>query len=348
MQAQLHAKKHAWSESRARGFGKRALREVFGLARTKGWMTIPNPVDGLEAFPSLSRAEEAAREKPRYPFTTAQLNELFASAWYDPSESKRFTGKMREDIAARYWVPLIGLFHGNRVGEAMQLVASDFSTFNKSLVLGFRTEIEADEPVSQQTEIRVEPANAAKADHGGVIVADMRSLKNDAARRKVPVHPTLVELGLAEFVEARRRAAGDNALLFRSSLPNPGGKSPKLGRAYEQAFLRFVRDGLAFGHGFGNHSFRHQLEDRLRSAQVASGVWPAGLGQRYTGREGTRAADWDVLLTEGSERHYGNGYSAVAMLPFITRLDFSGIRLPASYTTWLNGQEHPTLMRPSG
>ena len=342
MVERMRADNKPWSERRARGFGKRALREVFGLARTQGWMTIPNPVDGLEAFPSLSKEEEASRMQPRYPFDTDQLNALFASAWYDPHEKRRFTGKMRIDLGARYWVPLIGLFHGNRVHEGVQIVASDFWMDGDALVLSFRTEIDNDEPKSAPGRMRPKRASlSAPASDADKTVASLRSLKNPATRRVVPVHPALVELGLAEFIESRRREGGDQALLFPSSLPEAGGKSPKLGRAYEQAFLRFVRDVLAFGHGFGNHSFRHQLEDRVRDAQVTTGLWPAGLGQQYTGRTRTRAADREVLLQEGSEARYGNGYAPSAMLAFVQRLDFIDIKLPEPYARWLPRADSP-------
>lgn len=336
MAAQMTAAEKPWSESRARGFGKRALREVFGLARTKGWMTIPNPVDGLEAFPCLSKEEEASRRQPRYPFDAGQLNALFASVWYDPTESKRFTGKMRTDLGARYWVPLIGLFHGNRVREAVQLVASDFFLDGNVLVLGYRTEIEDSESDDNTQQRRGRRPGAAHMAAKSESFAPPRSLKNVATRRVVPVHPGLIALGLVEFLEWRRGIDGGNAFLFPSSLPNPGGKGPKLGRSYEQSFLRHVRDTLGFGHGFGNHSFRHQLEDRVRAAQAASGLWPAGLGQQYTGRKRTRVADRDALLSEGSEADYGDGYEPTAMLTFIKRLDFTGINLPIPYSRWLN------------
>lgn len=140
---------------------------------------------------------------------------------------------------------------------------------------------------------------------------------------------------MAGFVDRRRKEAGPNALLFPSSQPNRGGKTPKLGRAYEQAFLRHVRDRLAFGEGYGNHSFRHQLEDRVRKAQATTGVWPPGLGQQYTGRKRTRPVDRDVLLAEGSEADYGDGYTPAAMLPHVKKLDFSGIDLPMHFVTWV-------------
>lgn len=328
MTARMHAENKPWSEARAKGFGRRALREIFGLARTKGWMTVANPVDGVEVWPTLSKEDEESRKQPRYPFSDEQLNELFTSPWYDPNEGSLFKGKMREDLGARYWVPLISTHHGNRVSEGVQLVASDFSVKNGMLVLTFRKEIEAKK--SRQKGVK---SDATEAEVN--VIGVKRKGKTEATRRSVPVHPKLVELGLMEFLELRRQADGEHALLFPSSLPNDGGKSPKLGRSYEQAFLRFVRDKLAFGHGFGSHSFRHQLEDRIRDAQVTKGVWPGGLGQQFMGRKKTRAVDAGVLLAEGSEKVYGVGYTPASMLPYINRMDFSGINYPKPFAEWL-------------
>lgn len=329
MESRMRAEVRPWSENRAKTFGKRALREVFGFARTKGLMSIPNPVDELEVFPSLSKHEEAARKNPRYPFTSGQLNSLFKSKWYDPNEFGAFRGKMREDLGARYWVPLIGLFHGNRVGEAVQLVASDFRTEGAIFVVTFRTEI--DEGGSDQSaRVGMNSEEAISKE-----VRKLRSLKNMSTSRTVPVHPALVALGLREFVELRRKLGGVNALLFPSSLPEASGGSPKLGRAYEQAFLRFVRDKLGFGRGFGNHSFRHQLEDRIRKAQATTGVWPPGLGQQFTGRKRTRSLDRGILLAEGSESAYGNGYAPGAMVTYLEKLDFNDVELPANFREWL-------------
>jgi len=318
----MRAAQKPWSERRALGFGKSALREAFGLARTSGLMTAPNPVDAMEVDPRLTEAEEAKHRKPRHPFTAAQLNKLFASSWYDPTNARDFRGKMQGDLGARYWVPLIGLFHGNRVREALQLTAGDLSHDGDIMLLTFQTEIDGD-------------GAEGVTDDAMASLKKLRSLKNAATRRTVPVHPELLALGFAEFVEARK-SEGPSALLFPSSMPEPGGQRPKLGRAYEQAFLRYVRDRLGFGSGFGNHSFRHQLEDRIRAAQGVIARWPPGLAQQYVGRTRTRDADREILLTEGSEAHYGAGYPARVVLEWIARLDVSDVRLPMRFSDWLN------------
>ena len=315
LEARMRAPVKPWSMKHARGLVKRTLREIFALARTRGLLDSANPVDDLEILPSLTKKEERARRKPRHPFTDAQLSTLFGSEWYQP-DSTRWRGRMATDLRARYWVPLVCMFHGNRVREVLQLVASDIAEQDGVPVVHFREEIEGEQAAM-------------------VAAGVVRSLKNDPSQRVVPLHPTLLALGFVEFIRQRRREAGANAMLFPSSLPEPGGKTPILGRAYEQAFLRHVRDGLGFGQGFGNHSFRHQLEDRIRDAQLPGQRWPAGLAQAYTGRKRVRGVDLGHIDAEGSESAYGRGHSPAMMLRYAQSLVFNGVSLPPPFSDWL-------------
>lgn len=109
-----------------------------------------------------------------------------------------------------------------------------------------------------------------------------------------------------------------------------------LGRAYEQAFLRYVCNGLAFGRGYGNHSFRHQLEDRIRDAQRPGHQWPTGMAQAYTGRKKVRKQDVGTIEVEGSESAYGRGHGPASMLAYLSTLAFDAVKLPPAYETWLS------------
>lgn len=315
--ARMRAPIKPWSMGHAHGFVRRTLREVFALARTKGLLKTSNPIDDLELLPMLSLKEEASRKRPRLPFTDIQLSTIFTSAWYQ-IDAQNWKGKMARDLGARYWVPLVCLVHGNRVTEVLQLIASDFGLQEGMPTIHFQTDVEGGHEDMQAAGVS-------------------RSLKNGATQRIVPLHPLLIELGFVEFLEERRKDDGENALLFPSSLPVLGGKTPIIGRAYEQAFLRFVRDKLEFGRGYGNHSFRHQLEDRIRDAQKPGQVWPAGLALAYTGRSRVRDDDLVVIKKEGSAKGYGRGHKPAMMLEYITTLSFDGIKLPPAFKDWSKG-----------
>lgn len=105
------------------------------------------------------------------------------------------------------------------------------------------------------------------------------------------------------------------------------------GRAFEQSFLRYVRDTLGFGKGFGSHSFRHLFEDRIRQAQAVA-VWPAGISQVLSGRQLTRDKDREFFRELGSEQEYGNGYQPAALLPYLERLNFDDMSFPAEFLHW--------------
>jgi hypothetical protein len=43
------------------------------------------------------------------------------------------------------------------------------------------------------------------------------------------------------------------------------------------------------------------------------------------------------MREEGSERDYGDGYLPADMLPYIVKIDFSDLALPAPFAKWLQG-----------
>lgn len=109
------------------------------------------------------------------------------------------------------------------------------------------------------------------------------------------------------------------------------------GRAYEQRFVPFVRDVLAFGSGYGNHSFRHTLEDCLRDIQLDE-VWPAGLPQFYTGRSLPSDKDKEFFREQGSERLYGEGFDPNRILRYVEKIRYDNLKHPQPFAVWLDGR----------
>ncbi len=323
--ARLFTDADPWTQGYVDGHVKRALRDFFALARTKSFMSEENPVMKLEMTPKLGEKERKSRLKPRYPFTSDKVNILFASEWYKP-DSTQFTGKLRDDLAARYFGPLIGELHGSRVREFLQLMTGDILKIDGVLCFKFQIELPVDDG---------EAPESVQPESGGDVDLPARNLKNASVLRTIPVHPKLIELGFADFVAERSKLLGQAVPLFESSVPNPGGKSPMWGRAFEQSFLRYVRDTLGFGSGYAYHSFRHQFEDRIRDSQAVGGVWPAGLGQFLSGRKLSRDADKALFRDVGSEAEYGYGYRPSSVLPYLEKLDFQDIQFPKPFHEWL-------------
>lgn len=271
------------------------LREAFALAKAKG-LCHRNPVSELETMPVISEVEEQKRKRPRFPFSVEQLNILFSSDWYD-CKADNWQQRMKWDLGARYWVPLLCLYQGFRVREPLQLLVSDVEEGTHPLI-----KIQVDDN-DDDLESQTLPA---------------RRVKNQATRRAVPIHPVLLQLGFMEFVEMAKQN-GERSPLFPSALPRRDSDSPMWGRSYEQRFVPFVRDILGFGRGYGNHSFRHTLEDCVRNTQLG-GIWPAGLGQFYSGRTLPGDKDLGFFRMLGSERGYGKGYDPALIMPYVEKI----------------------------
>ncbi|QYG08991.1 DUF6538 domain-containing protein [Janthinobacterium sp. PAMC25594] len=311
-ESRLHASEAAWSMKYCMKV-RAGLAEAFGEAKTQE-MCPRNPVVELDNMPRITAAEEKTRKRPRYPYSTSQLNTLLSSAWYDPG-APNWRGRMKWDLGARYWIPLICLYQGFRVREPLQLLASDIIV-EAGFVL-----------------VRIQVTDEAESEAQGL---PKRSVKNEATRRIVPIHPILLELGFMDFVASAKKR-GAMSPLFPSAIPERSSEQPIWGRAYEQRFVPFVRDVLGFGAGYGNHSFRHTLEDCLRNAQFDMS-WPAGLGQFYSGRTLPSDADRNFFLKLGSERKYGKGYDPTLMMPFVKNLQYKGLSLPKPFSSWLDGR----------
>jgi len=320
--ARLNAASKPWSQGYVEGHAKRCLKEMFSFAKTTSLMTVPNPVGGLELMPKLSLQEQKKRKKPRYPFSSSQVSQLFASEWYKVV-THVVRGKTRDDLGVRYFAPLIGLFHCSRVREYLQLMTSDIVVVDGIDCFKFQVEIEQSE-----NEIDSEGDNQGQPD------LPSRSVKKPTVIRTIPIHPRLIELGFLDYIDSRKAELGRAGPLFYSSVPEPGGKSPMWGRSFEQAFLRHVRDRLGFGNGYGSHSFRHLFEDRVRSAQAVSRAWPAGLAQFLSGRLLPRDSDRDFFRMTGSEQDYGNGYGPKDALPYLAQVEFPGVTLPVKFSDW--------------
>jgi hypothetical protein len=320
----------SWGQSYVEKHARRALVEFFLLAKTLSLMRGKGPMKELEVMPKLPKGMEKEHRKPRFPYSDEQINTVFTSQWYN-SSSGHFRGKMATDLGARYFGPLLGLLHGVRVTESMQICVNDVHMIDGVLCITFQTEIEDEEEEGEDENAHRGPKRAKKQEK---MIFPERTVKNISVLRTIPVHPKLLELGFDAYVLERKQQSGVGAPLFPSAVPDEGGVAPQWGRAYQQAFLRYVRDKLDFGNGYGNHSFRHQFEDRIRDAQ-AEEIWPAGLGQLLSGRKIPRDVDRSFFRLEGSERYYGKGYKVNAVLQYQKRLNFEKIIFPPPFGEWI-------------
>lgn len=217
------------------------ISAAFGWAEDEQWIA-KNPFRGLAVADPVS-----LRDK-RDPFTTEQMRTLFSSSpWDKPMDDQN-------KKPGRFWVPLIALFSGMRLGEIAGLRIRDL------------------EDVGSIPCFRVRP-------HPG------RELKNEESRRDIPVHSRLLQLGLMGYVETRRKGAADaEALLFPDGKANSRGQS---GAKLSEWFVGHLKARKITGTKLGMHSFRHNFEDALRLIGYHGRAEGQALaGRKVSGSEG--------------------------------------------------------------
>ena len=196
--------------------------------------------------------KSAARHQ-RDMWTGEELRALFASpVWTGchPYFRTRAGDAIIRD--ARFWLPLLGLFHGNRLEELAQLRREDVLTVDGVPYLRITDE-------------------------------DGRQLKNEQSRRDVPLHPELIRLGFLEYVATVALKGPDQVFPELK----PGGVDKKLGYGFSKWFsgyrqqIGLKRDGLDF------HSFRHGVTTKLFAANVNPG-WIDLLTGHESGSESQR------------------------------------------------------------
>jgi integrase len=193
--------------------------------------------DGVDKNPfSGLRIDHKASGSTRDPFTTAQLSTLFHSPLFSGCKSDHTMGLSVPGTCQirdwRYWLPLLALFTGARLGELAQLHIDDVQSRDNISFIGIN-------------------------ETGG-----KKRLKTASAKRIVPVHPTLNELGFLDFVGSAKSRGGSR--LF------PEIKADSLGRITSDPskfFARYMtKVGIKDGPRLVTHSFRHSFMDALRLA----------------------------------------------------------------------------------
>lgn len=217
---------------------------------------------------TLDRRNDPNRRKP---FTEADLKKLFSSRVY--ADSYRPLGGARD---AAFWFPLIGLLSGARLNEIAQLRPEDIEQDPETGIWFFDIDTE-----------------------GG------RTIKTVTSRRKVPVHPELIRLGLLRYREAMLKVSGRKKPDLWPDLKAANESYRAV--AWTKWFGRYLR--LSAGitdRGLVFHSFRHTFKRMSRDALL-----PEDLSDFLTGHAGN--------ATVG--RAYGNGFGLKALAEAMRKIE---------------------------
>jgi integrase len=208
-----------------------ALGRLFSYLKKRGEYEGDNLAHGFD-FPT----KKLAREK-RKMWEGDPLTKLFASPVWAGCFSEHRRARPGDQIIKdeRYWLPILGLYHGNRLEEFAQLRRADV----------------------KQGEDGIWFFNIT--DEGE------RQLKNLQSRRRVPVHPTVLDLGFLEYV--KKIAPDFNDPVF--PLLRPGGPDRKRGYYFTKWWTEYRKSVGVYERGLDYHSFRHGVTTKLYAAGVS-------------------------------------------------------------------------------
>lgn len=201
-------------------------------------------------------------EDSRHPFTPEDLDKIFNAPVYHGVQSSRFWSKpgsfsMRK--TGKFWIPLIGLFTGMRLGEIVQLHAGDIKHKDGFLIFD-------------------------------VCRGEDKDFKTETAVRQIPVHHELVRCGLLQHVE---QCSGIRLFPEIKRAKADGTYSYTFSKHFNGRFLPYVgvkRDGIVF------HSFRHSFEDACLNTGMQDSMVDMLQGHKLEGMKSVYASRIDLKL----------------------------------------------------
>ena len=180
------------------------------------------------------------------------------------------------------WIPLLALYQGCRVEELAQLLVSDIQCIDDVWCL-----VIDDMPGEQ---------GAAKR------------LKNTASRRRLPIHPKVIEAGFLQYVQRIREQGAER--LFPDLHPDRFGKRSA---SFSKAFMRYLRKELGVTDKRKVfHSFRHTFRDACREAGLDEEIADALMGHSNPQKMG---------------RRYGGSFSVQRLLQAVQQISYPGLEV---------------------
>ena len=169
---------------------------------------------------------------------------------------------------ARYWMPILNLFHGNRMEEWGGAKIADLK----------------------------------RDDETGVDYLDLRDrqVKTEAAKRLLPLHPTVVAMGFLDYVE-ERKAAGDDYLFPEFPHDTSEADDPESSTRYFTKWWGFWCDANGMPDPTVNfHSFRHTFKRECRGviSEEIHDLLTGHKGKGGTGRIYGRGGHLEMLAKE--------------------------------------------------
>ncbi|MCB5203901.1 site-specific integrase [Neorhizobium sp. T786] len=210
---------------------------VFGWSRSEYDHSLRNIVQPMVPPPSYT----GNRRDKRLGFSSQELQRIFKHPVFTGVESERNwlrSGPVQMHQTGRYWVPLLSLFTGTRLMEAVQLSGED---------------------VRCEDQIWFIDINDDGAEQSG------KRVKTASSVRRIPIHPILIELGFLDFAST----VGRGQRLFSDITVGP---SFQRHRHASKLFNRLLESVGVKGPKKVWHSLRHSFEQAYRDSRVDSAI----------------------------------------------------------------------------
>jgi integrase len=220
--------------------------KYFGLFKAfLHWAVDENHIDKQPgANVKVAGVAKLSPRDRRLPYSSSQLKAIFASPLYTGHKTEMIRHRPGPLVIrdGKFWTPLIALYSGMRMGEIVQLLTVD---------------------VKQEDGIWFFDVTKSEGDG--------KKVKTESSFRRVPIHRTLVDLGLLDVV-AKAKPKGR---LFPDIEPGADGYYSHNFSKWWGRYSRhvgFKAEKTAF------HSFRHSFIDGLRNAKVTEAAGRAIVG----------------------------------------------------------------------
>lgn len=215
-------------------------------------------------FSGLSLKKTVKAREERDPFSDDDLKKIFSVP--------HFQHRRKAKHPYYHWLPYLGLYTGARLNELCQIYLNDFKQDEGIWVLNINDNY-----------------------------SDKR-LKSPAAKRNIPIHSKLLDLGLKSYVH--QLFANGQTRLF----PELKNRRDGYGQDASKWFGRFKRSlDLENGDKKVFHSFRHTFSNKLKHQGIEESMVSALMGHTHN--------------TQAFGR-YGSDYETSALKAAIEKLDF--------------------------
>ena len=159
---------------------------------------------------------------------------------------KTYPYRLDEKYSPHFWLPLLALYTGNRIGELAQLLVDDIVLDGKVKYIKFCAD----------------DVN--------------KSLKTTASWREVPIHPDLVKLGFVDYVRKMKKKGCVRLFpTLKKDKNNHNGYGNAIGKWFNERYLNWIgvkTPTKSF------HSFRYTLKRTLRPYKIPKEILNAILG----------------------------------------------------------------------